>query len=47
MNDVELTSKFSNIYIMLLYALMNNDIKRVAHYLSDDMFEKYNMIIQT
>ena len=41
----ELISKFSNIYIMLLYAIMSNDINRVKHFLNDEMFNKYKSII--
>ena len=41
----DLTGKFSNIYIMLLYAIMTNDIERVKHFLSDEMYLKYKNII--
>ncbi len=41
----ELTSKFSNIYIMLLYAIMANDINRVKHFLSPELAEYYQEII--
>ncbi len=40
-NDVELKSKFSNIFIMLLTGLMENDMTGVSHYLSDELFNKY------
>ncbi len=43
--DNELISKFSNIYIMLLYSIMTNDISRVKHYLSDNLYHKYKYII--
>ena len=39
--EKELLSKFSNVYIMLLYAIMTNDIKRVKHFISDDLYIKY------
>ncbi len=44
--ESELISKFSNIYIMLLYAIISNDINRVKHFLSDEMYEKYKSIIE-
>lgn len=40
--EAELKSKFSNIFIMLLLAIQNNDIDNVKHYLSDELYEKYN-----
>lgn len=39
--EKELLSKFSNVYIMLLYAIMTNDIKRVKHFISDELYLKY------
>ena len=45
MNDNELIGKFSNIYIMLLYSIMTNDIERVRHFLSNDLYNKYKTII--
>ena len=45
MNDNELIGKFSNIYIMLLYSIMTNDIERVKHFLSNDLYNKYKTII--
>ena len=45
MNESELISKFSNIYIMLLYAIMTNDIDRVKHFLNDDLYQKYKSIV--
>ena len=45
MNDSELISKFSNIYIMLLYSVMTNDIKRVKHFISDELYNKYKNIV--
>ena len=47
MSNDELISKFSNIYIMLLYAIMTNDIKRVKHFLSDDLYNKYKNIVDS
>ena len=37
-NDVELKSKFSNVFIMILTGLMENDMTGVKHYLSDELF---------
>ena len=45
MSESELISKFSNIYIMLLYSIMTNDIERVKHYLSNDLYNKYKTIV--
>ena len=45
MNNDELISKFSNIYIMLLYSIMTNDIERVKHFLSNDLYNKYKIIV--
>ena len=46
MDKSELISKFSNIYIMLLYSIMSNDITRVKHFLSDDLYNKYEKIVK-
>ena len=43
--EEELISKFSNIYIMLLYAIMSNDINKVKHFLSPDLIKYYENII--
>lgn len=43
--DDELISKFSNIYIMLLYSIMTNDILRIKHYLNDNLYKRYKSII--
>ena len=40
-NDVELKSKFSNIFIMLLTGIMECDMIGVSHYLSNEIFNKY------
>ena len=45
MEEKELIGKFSNIYIMLLYSIMTNDIERVRHFLSTELYEKYKGII--
>lgn len=41
MNESQLESKFSNIYIMLLYSIMSEDIDRVKHFISDELYEYY------
>lgn len=41
----ELKSKFSNIYIMILFAIMSNDLENVRHFLSADVYLKYKKII--
>ena len=43
--EEELISKFSNIYIMLLYAIMSNDINKVKHFLSPDLGRYYENVI--
>ena len=43
----ELISKFNNIFIMLHYAIMTNDIERVKHFLSPEMYEKYKKIVDS
>ena len=39
-------SKIKNMYIMLLYAITKEDINRVRHYLSDELFSKYDSLIK-
>ena len=47
MNDNELLKgKFSNIFIKLLTGIMCNDLKDIKHYLSEDVYNKYQNIIQ-
>ena len=45
--DSELTAKFSNIYISLLYAIMIKDINKVSHFLSSEMVKKFEDIINS
>ena len=45
MEDGSIESKFSNIYIMLLYSIMKGDLRKVNHFLSDELREKYQHII--
>lgn len=44
-SDEELKSKFSNIFIMLLYSISTNDLDRVKHFLTKDMIDKYQNVI--
>ncbi len=46
-SKAELESKFSNIYIMLLYSVMTKDMNRVKHFLSDVVYNKYLDIVNT
>lgn len=41
----ELISKFSNVYIMLLYSIMTEDMERVKHFLTDELYNKYKGIV--
>ena len=43
--DSELTAKFSNIYINLLYSIMIKDLNKVKHFLSEELINKYERII--
>ena len=45
-NKSDLIGKFSNIYIMLLYSIMTNDINRVKHFISDDLYKYYKNLIE-
>ena len=42
----ELESKFSNMFIMLLLGIQTNDLSNVKHYLSEDVYNKYNEICE-
>lgn len=44
--DSELTAKFSNIYINLLYCIMTKDLNKIRHYISDKVYDKYQSIIE-
>ena len=46
MSTDELISKISNMYIMLLYAITKEDIKRVRHYLSEELYDRYQRIVE-
>ena len=43
-NDLELKSKFSNIFIMLLMSIQSGDIDNVKHFLCDDLYNKYKEV---
>lgn len=38
-------SKVNNIFVLLLSSVMNKDINRVDHFVSDDVFNQYKIII--
>ena len=40
-NDLELKSKFSNIFIMLVLAIQTDDLDNVKHFLTDELYNKY------
>ena len=42
----ELITKFNNIFIMLHYSIMTNDIERVKHFLSPEMYEKFKKNVE-
>ena len=43
--DSELTAKFSNIYINLLYCVMTKDLNKVRHFLGEQVALKYQGLI--
>lgn len=43
-SDLELKSKFSNIFIMLLMSIQTGDIDNVKHFLCDDLYNKYKKV---
>ena len=46
MNNQEyLVGLFSKIFIKLLSGIMMNDLKEVRHYLSDDLYNKYQSMV--
>ena len=44
--DGELKGKFSNIFIKLLLGIQLSDLDDVKHFLSDELYEKYNKICE-
>ena len=44
-DDDVLIGKFSNIFIKLLVGIMSRDLKDIKHYLSDDVYNKYQNMI--
>lgn len=40
-----LKGKFSNIFIKLLVGIMSNDLTKVKHFLSDEIFDRYKKVI--
>ena len=46
MKKEELEGKIKNIYIMLLFSIIKEDINRVKQYLSDALYERYKKLIE-
>jgi len=46
LNDETFKSKVNNIFVLLLSSVMNKDIERVDHFISDDVFNKYKVMIE-
>lgn len=44
-NDELLKGKFSNIFIKLIVGIMSNDLKDIKHYLSDDLYNQLQSMI--
>ena len=46
MNENELLiGKFSNIFIKLIVGIMSNDLKDIKHYLSKEIYNRYQTMI--
>lgn len=45
-NEAMFLSKADHIFIMILSAIMDNDISSVKHYLSDEIYEKFNTLVE-
>lgn len=39
-------TKVDNIYVMLCTSVMTNNLKRVAHFISDDVYKKYEELLE-
>ena len=46
-NEATFISKVDHIFIMILNAIMDNNIDSVKHYLSNDVYKKYNELVTT
>lgn len=44
-NEEELKGKFSNIFIMILFGIMMNDLENVKHFLSNSVYNKFKKIV--
>lgn len=44
-NEAMFLSKVDHIFIMILDAIMDNDMSSVKHYLSDDIYQKYESLV--
>ena len=45
-NEGMFITKVNNIFVMLLSAIMMDDLDRVRHYLSDELEEKYDLLLK-
>ena len=45
-NEAMFISKVNNIFIKILDSLRDRDMSTVKHYLSDEMYEKFNSLVQ-
>ena len=45
-NEAEFYTKTDHIFIMILSAIMERDMSSVKHYLSDELFEKYDNLVK-
>ena len=46
-NEAEFLSRVANIYVMLCNSLMLEDLERVKHMISKQVFDKYNNLLDT
>lgn len=44
-NEAKFLSKVDHIFIMILDAIMENDMSSVKHYLTDDIYQKYDELV--
>ena len=46
-NEAMFLSKVDHIFIMILDAIMDNDMSGVKHYLSDEIYQRYENLVNT
>ncbi|MBR4178777.1 MAG: TIM44-like domain-containing protein [Bacilli bacterium] len=46
-NETTFISKVDHIFIMLLSAIMDNDLSSVKHYLSEEVYNNFNNLVET